>query len=56
LVNIKIFDATGSLQSELKGKYSGSEIRVGSQLKSGTYFAEIIKGNEKKVVKLIKLN
>jgi len=56
LVNIKIFDATGSLQSELKGKYSGSESRVGSQLKSGTYFSEIIKGNETKVVTLIKLN
>jgi hypothetical protein len=55
-VNIKIFDVTGSLQSEIKGKYSGSEIRVGGQLKSGTYFAEIIKGNEKKLVKLIKLN
>jgi hypothetical protein len=55
-VNIKIFDVTGAVQSEIKGKYSGSEIRVGRQLKSGTYFAEIIKGNEKKLVKLIKLN
>jgi hypothetical protein len=56
LLTIKIFDITGTLQSEIKGKYSGSEIRVGRQLKSGTYFAEIIKGNERKVVKLIKLN
>jgi hypothetical protein len=55
-VNIKIFDVTGAVQSEIKGNYSGSEIRVGGQLKSGTYFAEIIKGNEKKLLRLIKLN
>ena len=34
----------------------GSIITVGSELKAGTYFAEVIQGTNRKTVKLVKLN
>jgi hypothetical protein len=55
-ISVRILDALGVVKEVIKNIASDSEILVGSRLYPGTYFAEIIKGNERKIIKLIKLN
>lgn len=42
-------------QLERINYFSGNVIEIGSALKAGTYIAEVISGNERKVLKLVKL-
>ena len=56
MISIRILDALGVVREVINNKTSDSEILVGSKLYPGTYFAEIIKGKERKIIKLIKLN
>ena len=52
---IHIFDVMGKLISIVYGK-TNKIIRIGGQLKSGIYFAEIFTGNNKKSITLEKIN
>ncbi|MBC7947826.1 MAG: HYR domain-containing protein [Chitinophagaceae bacterium] len=54
-VTLRILDISGKplrVQSNIAGN---STVRTGDGLTSGIYFAEVIQGNEKKVIKLVKL-
>ncbi|MEO7922455.1 MAG: lamin tail domain-containing protein [Chitinophagaceae bacterium] len=55
-ISIRILDVHGREISKLVKLPAGSStVKVGSNLKTGLYFAEINQGTERKVVKLIKL-
>jgi hypothetical protein len=54
-VAVRISDASGRYMSMRQGVPSNSRIQVGGGLKAGLYFAEVIQGKERKVVKLLKL-
>ena len=55
-ITIRIFDASGKLVS-VKTRVSKSNIvKIGDDLRGGTYAAEVIQGAKRKVVKLVKLN
>ncbi len=56
LVNIKVTDAYGKLVATLNKVVPGSAVRVGSNFTSGVYFAEIVQGTQRKVVKMVKGN
>jgi predicted extracellular nuclease len=54
-VFIKVVDVFGRVISSLSNISPNSNVRLGNELSSGLYFAEIIQGNERKTVKLVKL-
>jgi predicted extracellular nuclease len=54
-IRCRIFDINGRLINQKSGITPNAVFRTGSELDAGVYFAEVIQGNEKKVVKLIKL-
>ncbi len=53
---IRILNANGVLQSTTTNITKSSAVSVGSSLRAGTYFAEVIQGKNRLVVKLIKMN
>jgi len=53
---INIYDVSGRLLETHSTISSDKEIKCGSSLSNGIYFAEIISSEERKVVKLIKEN
>ena len=53
-VTIRITDMYGRLLETRKGMFANSVIQVNSIREAGTYFAEVIQGESKMVVKLIK--
>lgn len=55
-VNITITDAMGRLVEKRTGLAASGNIRTGYQLRAGVYFAEIVQGAEKVVLRLIKTN
>ncbi|MEO6189094.1 MAG: T9SS type A sorting domain-containing protein, partial [Saprospiraceae bacterium] len=55
-VIIRILDAMGQLRSTSTYNTNGSMLIVGSNLINGAYFAEVIQGNNRQVIKLIKIN
>lgn len=55
-VTIRILDQTGTVRNVSLMNSKTNIIKVGSELKSGTYFAEVTQGSNKQVVKLVKLN
>ncbi len=55
-VSIRIFDVAGRLVEELANQLPNSKIELGSELISGSYLAEVTQGENRKTVKLIKLN
>jgi hypothetical protein len=54
MLNIRIMDANGRLVEQRKAVEPNSYIIVGSSYTAGMYYAEIVQGTERKVVKLIK--
>jgi hypothetical protein len=54
-VNIRILDVQGREISKLGNLAANSIVRLGGNLKTGFYLAEIIQGNERKIVKLVKI-
>ncbi len=55
-IMIRIMDISGKEMSITKLNGRVAYNRLGGNLKAGTYFAEVIQGNNRQVVKLIKLN
>ncbi|MGB4937440.1 MAG: PA domain-containing protein, partial [Ferruginibacter sp.] len=55
-VTVRIIDAKGSLKQVQTGLSKANLLKVGADLIGGSYFAEVIQGTNRKVVKLIKLN
>ena len=53
-VNIRVVDASGRLVDVKAKMGANSTFQLGHNYSSGTYFAELIQGNKRKVVQLIK--
>jgi hypothetical protein len=54
LVMVRVTDLSGRLMGVYNAVKPGSVLNIGSDLKAGVYFAEVIQGNERKVAKIIK--
>lgn len=54
-VSVRMMDVSGKTLSLRSNLSSNSTVRTGSELINGIYFAEVMQGNEKRVIKLIKL-
>jgi hypothetical protein len=55
-VSIRITDISGRVLERYEKVTAGSLTEVGKSLKGGAYFAEVIQGDKRKVVKIIKVN
>lgn len=55
-VTVRLMDMNGVIRSISEVPLKASNVKVGSTLWPGTYFAEVVQGLNKKVVKLIKIN
>ena len=55
-ISVRLMDITGKNLETFSIIDKGSAIKVGANLRSGTYFAEVIQGEKRKVVKLVKAN
>jgi hypothetical protein len=53
VVNVRVFDISGRLVSTFKT--TPGTVKLGANLKAGIYIAEIVQGNAKQTIKLIKL-
>ena len=53
VISINVVDAMGRLM-EAKQNNGNTNIRFGQEYKPGIYYAEVIQGAEKKIVKLVK--
>jgi hypothetical protein len=54
-INIRILDLQGREVNRLVDISANSIIKLGDKLYTGFYLAEIIQGEEKKIVKLVKI-
>ncbi|RXK57822.1 HYR domain-containing protein [Lacibacter luteus] len=54
-ITVKIVDVNGRIVEVKENLYAGQVIEVGSKYTQGTYFAEVMQGTNRKVVKLIKI-
>lgn len=54
-VNIKVVDAAGRIVDVKAKQPANSTMQIGHSYATGSYFAEFIQGNQRKVVQLIKL-
>ena len=53
-ISIKVLDVSGRIVGRQDNIRSGQLVRFGNNYKIGTYFAEIIQGEQRKVITLIK--
>ena len=53
-LSFRVFDALGRVIETRRGQPANSLIQIGHQFKPGLYYAEIIQGQEKQIVKLMK--
>lgn len=53
-ITVKVYDINGRVVELRQQLLAGQMIELGSAYKQGTYFAEVIQGDQRKVVKLIK--
>jgi len=54
-VNIRILDIAGRQIDRLADLSPNSTVKLGNNLKTGFYLAEVVQGNAKKIVKLVKI-
>jgi len=55
-VTVRVLDMNGKVRIVNTGLSKTNSIKVGANLVGGTYIAEVIQGQNKQVIKLIKLN
>ena len=55
-VSVRIFDISGRVLEQHEKITPNTVVRLGQKWKSGTYFAEVIQGDQRKIVKMIKVN
>jgi len=55
-VTVRIMDMNGVIKAVVTKVAKGNIIRVGADLKGGTYMAEIRQGSNKQMIKLVKVN
>ena len=55
-VTVRVMDATGKVIQLFQKIGSSAALRLGNRWTNGTYFVEVMQGNERKVLKLIKAN
>jgi hypothetical protein len=55
-IQIRIYDVLGSRIDQLNNQNRNTVITLGDKYRGGTFFAEVLQGKNRKVVKLIKLN
>lgn len=55
-ITVRLMDVNGVLREQSQVFIKTSSINIGAHLVGGTYFAEVIQGSNRQVVKLIKLN
>jgi hypothetical protein len=53
---VKVVDVNGRLIEVQQNLYAGQVIELGSKYTQGTYFAEVMQGTNRKVVKLVKIS
>ena len=53
-LHIKVFDGTGGLIEERKGIAPNKSFQIGEGYLTGTYLVELIQGNERAILKLLK--
>jgi hypothetical protein len=56
LITIRLYDVFGNMVGRIANIQRNAVVTTGDQLNGGTYFAEIVQGEKRKLVKLIKLN
>jgi hypothetical protein len=56
LITIRLYDVLGNMVGRINNIQRNAVVTTGDQLNGGTYFAEILQGEKRKLVKLIKLN
>lgn len=55
-VSVRITDITGRIKERHEAVPANGVLQLGASWKGGSYFAEVIQGDQRKVVKLVKLN
>lgn len=55
-ITVRVMDMSGNVLSVITKMTKGFAVNLGSDLRSGTYMAEVIQGTNKQVIKLVKLN
>jgi hypothetical protein len=55
-IKVRITDISGRVLEQHEKVNAGSLLQVGQSWRGGTYFAEVIQGDQRKVVKIIKVN
>lgn len=55
-VSVRIMDANGTDLKVSTSVLKGSVVRLGAGLRGGTYFAEVVQGHNRQVLRLVKLN
>ena len=56
VIQIRIYNVLGGMVEKLTDLKRNTIITIGNKYMGGTFFAEVIQGKNKKVVRLIKLN
>ncbi|MGZ8550125.1 MAG: T9SS type A sorting domain-containing protein, partial [Chitinophagaceae bacterium] len=55
-VSVKIFDISGQVVERRERISSISTLRIGKKLTSGSYFVEVVQDDQRKFIKIIKVN
>ena len=55
-VTVRITDITGRIKERHEAVPANGVLKLGASWKGGTYFAEVIQGDQRQVIKLVKLN
>jgi hypothetical protein len=55
-VSVRVVDISGRVVQKYEKVTGSAVLQVGSDWKNGIYFAEVVQGNERKIIKLIKAN